>query len=75
MQQKKILGEVEELSLAKRDDFAEGYPEVNKWMSDWSIDDETMAELINFVNENDNHLDAAKEWVQENRELTEEWVN
>ena len=72
---KKSFGEVEEISLATRDGFAEEYPEVQEWLSNWSVDDdETMGELINFVNENDNHLDGAKEWVEENRELTDEWV-
>ncbi len=72
---KKSFGEVEEISLATRDGFAKEYPEVQEWLSNWSVDDdETMGELINFVNENDNHLEGAKEWVEENRDLTDEWV-
>ncbi len=72
---KKTYGDVEEISLAKREGFAEDYPEVNEWLSNWSIDDdETMAELINFVNENDDHYEGAKEWIEENRDLTDEWT-
>jgi glycine betaine/proline transport system substrate-binding protein len=71
----KTYGEVEEISLAKREGFADDYPEINEWLSDWSIDDdETMAELINFVNESDDPLEGAKEWVEENRDLTDEWI-
>lgn len=72
---KKTYGDVEEISLAKREGFAEDYPEVNEWLSNWSIDDdETMGELINFVNENDNHQEGAKEWIEENRDLTDQWT-
>ena len=68
-------GEVEEIYLAKREGFADDYPEINEWLSNWSIDDdETMAELINFVNESDDPLEGAKEWVEENRDLTDEWM-
>ena len=71
----KTYGEVEEIYLATRDDFAEDYPEVNEWLSNWSIDDdETMAELINFVYDSDDPLEGAKEWVEENRDLTDEWM-
>jgi len=68
-------GAVEEIYLAKREGFADDYPEINEWLSNWSIDDdETMAELINFVNDSDDPLEGAKEWVEENRDLTDEWV-
>lgn len=72
---KKTYGEVEEIYLAKRDGFADDYPEVNEWLSNWSIDDdETMAELINFVNNSEDPLEGAKKWVEENRALTDEWL-
>ncbi|HLR59065.1 MAG TPA: glycine betaine ABC transporter substrate-binding protein, partial [Pseudogracilibacillus sp.] len=65
---KETYGEVEEIFLAKRDGFAEDYPEVNEWLTNWSIDDdEIMAELINFVNEDEDHYEGAKKWVEENR--------
>lgn len=68
-------GEVEEIYLAKREDFSEDYPEINEWLSNWSIDDdETMGELINFVNNSDDPHEGAKEWVEENRDLTDEWT-
>ena len=51
-------------------------PEVREWLADWSIDDdEVMAELITFVTESEDHYEGAKEWVEENRDLTDEWVN
>lgn len=72
---KGTFGEVEELYLAKREGFSEDYPEVNEWMSNWSIDDdETMGELINFVNETDDHEEGAKKWIEENRDITDEWI-
>src|SRR5699024_7571543 len=73
---KKTYGEVEEIYLATRDDFAEDYPEVNEWLSNWSInDDETMAELINFVYDSDEQLVGTIELVSENSNLTDEWMN
>src|SRR5699024_884029 len=68
-------GEVDVIYLAKREDFSEDYPEINEWLSNWSIDDdETMGELINFVNNSDDPHEGAKEWVEENRDLTDEWT-
>jgi len=73
---KNTYGDAEEIFLATREDFAEDYPEVREWLADWSIDDdEVMAELITFVNESEDHYEGAKEWVEENRDLTDEWVN
>ena len=73
---KNTYGDAEEIYLATREDFAEDYPEVREWLADWSIDDdEVMAELITFVNESEDHYEGAKEWVEENRDLTDEWVN
>src|SRR5699024_6450827 len=71
----KTYGEVEESSLATREDFKDDQPEVYEWLTNWSIDDdETMGELINFVNENDDPEEGAKEWIEENRDLTDEWM-
>ena len=71
----KTYGEVEEISLATREDFKDDHPEVYEWLRNWSIDDdETMGELINFVNENDDPEEGAKEWIEENRDLTDEWM-
>lgn len=72
---KKSFGEIEEIYLATRSDFEEDFPEVHEWMSNWSIDDdETMAELINFVNEDEDHYEGAKKWVEKNRNITDEWT-
>lgn len=72
---KETYGEVEEIFLAKREGFSDDYPEVNKWISEWSVDDdETMGELINFVTETEDHEAGAKKWVEENRDITDEWV-
>ena len=72
---KETYGEVEEIFLATRDGFAEDHPEVNEWLTNWSIDDdEIMAELINFVNEDEDHYEGAKKWVEENRDITDEWT-
>src|SRR5690625_2966979 len=58
---KEVYGGVEEIYMAKRMGFAEDYPEVNEWFSKWKVDDETIGDLINYVNENDDHLEGAKQ--------------
>src|SRR5690625_1285332 len=68
-------GAEEEMYLAK----GEGFADVSREIYRFSIyleadDDDTMAELINFVNESDDPLEGAKEWVEENRDLTDEWM-
>jgi len=69
-----IYGGVEEIYLATKTDFADEYPEVNDWLMNWSVDDETIGDLINFVVENDDHEAGAREWVEENQDLVEEWT-
>jgi len=72
---KEIYGGVEEIYLATRQGFDEDYPEVAEWLADWKVDDETIGELITYVVENEDPKEGAKKWVEENRDIADEWVN
>src|SRR5690625_504214 len=71
---KEIYGGVEEIYLATRSDFADDYSEVNEWFMNWSVDDDTIADLISVVVENEDHEAAAREWVEDNRDIVDEWI-
>src|SRR5699024_10557213 len=71
----KTYGEIDEISLATCDDFKDDHHDVYEWLTNWSTDeDETMGDLINVVKENDDPEEGAKEWIEEIRDLTDEWM-
>ncbi|MFG6116080.1 glycine betaine ABC transporter substrate-binding protein [Halobacillus sp. MO56] len=71
---KKTYGGVEKIHHATRQGFAEDYPKVSEWMKNWKMNDQQIAELIDYVESADQPLDGAKKWVEENQELVDEWV-
>lgn len=71
---KESYGGVEEIYLTTRQGFGDDYPEVSEWLADWTVDDETIGELITYVIDNEDPEEGAKKWVEENRDIADEWV-
>lgn len=72
---KNVYGAGDEIFLATRQGFDEDFPEVYEWLTNWKVDDDTIADLINSVVESDDPIEAAKQWIEENRDLADEWVS
>jgi len=68
------FGGVEKIHHATRHGFEEDYPEVSKWFNNWKMDDHQIGELIDYVESAEDPLDGAKEWIEENQDLIDEWV-
>ncbi|MGP4072872.1 glycine betaine ABC transporter substrate-binding protein [Piscibacillus sp. B03] len=69
-----IYGGVEKIHHATRTDFADEYPNVSEYFKNWKMDDEQIGELINYVENADEPIEGAREWVEENQDLIDEWV-
>ncbi|WP_053217351.1 glycine betaine ABC transporter substrate-binding protein [Virgibacillus senegalensis] len=68
------FGGIEKIHHATRQGFAEDYPEVSEWFKNWKMDDKQIGELIDYTENAEEPLDGAKEWVEENQDLIDEWV-
>ncbi|WP_080871969.1 glycine betaine ABC transporter substrate-binding protein [Oceanobacillus timonensis] len=71
----KTYGEVEEIFMATREGFNEDFKEVNNWMETFQLNDEQLGELMVYVKENeDNPIEGAEKWVEENQDVINEWM-
>lgn len=68
-------GEPEDIFYMARQGFEDDYPEVLEWLDNWYMDDETLGELMSVINELDDEEEGARQWVDENRDLTDEWMD
>lgn len=71
---KETYGGVEKIHHATREDFADDFPEVQEWFNNWKMTDEEIGELIDYVESAEEPFDGAVEWIEENRDLIDEWV-
>ncbi|MDQ0299257.1 glycine betaine/proline transport system substrate-binding protein [Salibacterium salarium] len=72
---KNTYGDSEKIHHATRQGFAEDYPEVDEWFKNWKMDDDSIGDLMVAVNEAEEPIDGAEEWVEENQDLIDEWIN
>src|SRR5699024_9956804 len=71
---KKTFGETEEIFMAARDDFKEDNEEVYTWMKNFELDDEELEDLMVEVQENEEDpLEGAEKWVEDNEDVVESW--
>ncbi|PKR76657.1 glycine/betaine ABC transporter [Halalkalibacillus sediminis] len=71
---KEVYGGVEKIHHATRQEFADDYPEVSEWLKNWKMDDQQIGELIQSVDSAEEPLDGAKEWIDENQDVVDEWI-
>lgn len=72
---KETYGGVEEIFTASRQGFDEDFVEVDQWMKNWEMDDDAIGELMQYVgDEEENPIKGAEKWVEENRDLVDEWI-
>lgn len=76
---KNMFGETEKIHHAKRLGFADDFPEVNQWLKNWKMDDDSIGELMSYVAEaeeaGEEPIVGAEKWVEENQDLINEWLS
>ncbi|EGK09866.1 proline/glycine betaine ABC superfamily ATP binding cassette transporter, membrane protein [Desmospora sp. 8437] len=71
---KKVYGEPDTIYYVTRKGFKKDQPEVVQWMDNWHMDDETLGALLKNMEDADNPEQAVKQWMDDHRELIEEWT-
>lgn len=71
---KNTYGEAEEIFTASREGFEEDFPEVDQWMKNWKMDDDAIGELMSEVDDTEDPIDGARNWVEDNQDLVDEWI-
>lgn len=71
---KGTYGGVEEIYFATREGFSEDHEEVSGWLNNWLMDDDTIGELMSYVEAEEDPFDGAEKWVEENEDLVNEWL-
>ncbi|WP_245411564.1 glycine betaine ABC transporter substrate-binding protein [Alkalicoccus urumqiensis] len=69
-----VYGGTEKIHHATREDFADDHPEVSQWFKNWKMNDEQIGSLINEVESTEDPLEGARNWVEDNQDLIDEWV-
>lgn len=70
----KTYGETEEIYMATRDGFDSDHEDIYKWMVNWKLSDDELGDLMVSVQENeDEPLEGAEKWVEDNQDIIEEW--
>lgn len=71
----KTYGETEEIFMATRKGFESDQEEVFNWMQNFKLDDDQLGDLMVQVQENeDDPFEGAQNWVEENQDIVEEWM-
>lgn len=71
---KEVYGGVEKIHHATRLGFADDHPEVAEWLKNWKMDDDQIGSLMSYVAEAEKPIDGAKKWIEENKEVIDEWL-
>src|SRR5699024_7122878 len=72
---KESFREVEEIFMATREGFEYDQEEVYNWLKNFKLDEDQLGDLMLKVEENeDDPFEGAQEWVDENQDLVDEWI-
>ncbi|WP_018922866.1 glycine betaine ABC transporter substrate-binding protein [Salsuginibacillus kocurii] len=70
-----IYGEADDIVFITREGFDKEYAPVIEWMNNSFFDDESLGELMSIINDLEDPEEGAAEWIEENRELVDEWID
>ncbi|WP_078395051.1 glycine betaine ABC transporter substrate-binding protein [Shouchella patagoniensis] len=68
-----VYGDPDDIYYIARNGLAEDIPEIVDWLNNSYFDDDSLSELLALQNELDD-VEAAKEWIENNRELVDNWM-
>lgn len=71
---KNIYGDSENITYATRLGLEEDQPEVVKWFDNFFLNDEQLGSLMAALNEAESEEAGAQKWVDENRDIINEWL-
>lgn len=72
---KQSFGGEETINSITRLGFADDYPEINTFLSNYSLSTADFGALIASLEEQGDNIEGAKAWIAENSELVDSWFN
>lgn len=67
-------GEAEQLHVLANKDFSNKFPEVAEMLKKFSLNDDQIGSLEALINEGMAPEKAARQWIEDNRELVNSWI-
>jgi len=73
---KGVFGESDSIYAIATLDFKEKYPNIERWLQAWKMDDSSLGGLMTAIIEHgqNNPEKGAAAWIKENRSLIEQWM-
>ncbi|WP_084414212.1 glycine betaine ABC transporter substrate-binding protein [Salibacterium aidingense] len=69
-----VYGEADDIVYITKEGFEDENKEVVTWMNNWQFDDDSLGSLMATINEMDDPEAGAEAWIEENRDLVNEWI-
>ncbi|SFH20198.1 glycine betaine ABC transporter substrate-binding protein [Modicisalibacter xianhensis] len=69
-----VYGDEEAIHWFSRKDFAEDDPWLTAVLNAWYMDDDALGSLMAMIEETGDPAEGARQWIDENRALVEEWL-
>lgn len=70
-----IFGDSETIYWFSRKDFASDDPWLSAVLDAWMMDDDSLGSLMAEIEQRDDPVAGARHWIEENRDLIEEWID
>lgn len=70
-----VFGEPDSIYYMGRNGLAEDFPNADSWLKNSYFEDDQLAELLSLRQELDDEEQAAAEWIENNRELADSWID
>ncbi len=71
---KNVYGDADDILFASRKDFGDDFPEVLECLNNWKMDDDSLGSLMAMIKNEDDPVKGAEKWIEENRDLVDEWM-
>jgi len=69
-----VYGDSENIYYATRMDFEDDHPEIVEWFNNFILDDDQLGTLMAEVESADSEEEGAKNWIEDNQDLIDEWI-
>ncbi|MFK3938071.1 glycine betaine ABC transporter substrate-binding protein [Alkalihalobacillus sp. NPDC078783] len=70
-----VFGEPDSIYYMGRNGFAEDFPNADSWLKNAYFEEDQLAELLSLRQDLEDEEQAAAEWIENNRNLTDNWIN
>ncbi|MCM2677494.1 glycine betaine ABC transporter substrate-binding protein [Alkalicoccobacillus plakortidis] len=69
------FGDPDDIYYMGRNGFAEDFPEVDTWLKNSFFDDDQLSALLSLRQELGDDEEAASQWIEENRDVVDSWLD